>query len=280
MNLDQPVSDSNLIAIIEKALKQRNLDLNRYKISFLKRRLDIRMKTRGIKEYSQYASLLNSDPNELSALLQSLSINVTQFYRDPPVYQKFADVVLPKLFSDVNLSSRIKIWSAGCASGEEPYSIAAMFRNVLGDKKSPTIEITATDVSAKAIEFAKAGVYSNLAFQNMPKNILDKYFTTVKNTGGISEQYVVSPEIKQMVNFRVEDILSTSLQPYDAIFCRNVLIYYTKDAHNLIFTKFHKSLKKSGYLVIGMDETMLGTASEKLFSFVSIKERIYSRKEH
>ena len=277
MHLDQPISDSKLLAIIERVLKQRGLDLNRYKISFLKRRLDIRMKHRGITDYSQYASLLNSDPSELSELFQSLSINVTQFFRDPLVYQKFSDIVVSKMLSEVKPFDKIRIWSAGCASGEEPYSIATLFRNILGDKKSPTVEITATDVSKKAIDFAKAGTYPSLAFKNVPHAIISKYFRPVKDDGDIPVHYEVLPEIKQMINFRVEDILSNSLQSYDVIFCRNVLIYYTKKAHDLIFTKFHNSLKKSGHLIIGMDETMLGTKSEKLFSFVSIKDRIYTR---
>lgn len=277
MYLDQPISDSKLLAIIEKVLKQRGLDLNRYKISFLKRRLEIRMKSRGIADYSQYASLLNSDPSELSELFQSLSINVTQFFRDPLVYQKFSDVIVSKILSEANPFDKIRIWSAGCASGEEPYSIATLFRNMLGNKKSPTIEITASDVSKKAIDFAKAGIYPSLAFKNVPQDIVSKYFRPVKDDGGISVQYEVLPEIKQLINFKVEDILSNSLQSYDVIFCRNVLIYYTKEAHDLIFTKFHNSMKKFGHLIIGMDETMLGTKAEKLFSFVSIKDRIYTR---
>ena len=277
MYLDQPISDSKLLAIIEKVLKQRGLDLNRYKISFLKRRLEIRMKSRGIADYSQYASLLNSDPSELSELFQSLSINVTQFFRDPLVYQKFSDVIVSKILSEANPFDKIRIWSAGCASGEEPYSIATLFRNMLGNKKSPTIEITASDVSKKAIDFAKTGIYPSLAFKNVPQDIVSKYFRPVKDDGGISVQYEVLPEIKQLINFKVEDILSNSLQSYDVIFCRNVLIYYTKEAHDLIFTKFHNSMKKFGHLIIGMDETMLGTKAEKLFSFVSIKDRIYTR---
>lgn len=277
MSLDQPISDSKLVTIIEKVLQRKGIDLNRYKITFLKRRLEIRMRIRGITDYSKYALILNDDPTELSDFFQSLSINVTQFFRDAKMFQLFSDTIIPKILSGAKSFDHIKIWSAGCASGEEPYSIAALFKNALGNLKGPSVEITATDVSKKAIEFAKSGIYDHTAFKDFPPDLFSKFFRPMKNNGDLHTKYEALPEIKQMIDFRVDDLLSNALQTYDVIFCRNVLIYYTKEAHDLIFAKFYKSLKQSGYLVLGMDETMLGTKAEKLFSLEHVKERIYRR---
>lgn len=277
MSLDQPISDSKLVTIIEKVLQRKGIDLNRYKITFLKRRLEIRMRIRGITDYSKYALILNDDPTELSDFFQSLSINVTQFFRDTKMFQLFSDAIIPKILSGAKSFDHIKIWSAGCASGEEPYSIAALFRNALGNSKGPSVEITATDVSKKAIEFAKSGIYDPAAFKDFPPDLFSKFFRPMQNNDSLHTKYEVLPEIKQMIDFRVDDLLSNALQTYDVIFCRNVLIYYTKEAHDLIFARFYKSLKQSGYLVLGMDETMLGTKAEKLFSLEYVKERIYMR---
>lgn len=279
MSLDEPLSDAKLIGVIENTLKRKGVDLNRYKITFLKRRLDIRMKIKGISDYSKYALLLNSDSQELTELLQSLSINVTNFFRDVQIFNTFSNTVIQSLISRTKQFDTIRIWSAGCATGEEPYSVAILFKEALENQKGPLVEITATDVSQKAINLAKIGLYSGLSIKELSPQLIAKYFHIIKDKDDKSLQYQVSENIKSRVNFKVDDILSNSIHSYDVIFCRNVLIYYTKDAHDLILKKFYNSLKNSGYLILGMDETMLGRKVERLFSPISIKERIYQRKE-
>lgn len=279
MSLDEPLSDAELIDVIGNTLKRKGVDLNRYKITFLKRRLDIRMKIKGISDYSKYALFLNNDSQELTELLQSLSINVTNFFRDAQIFNTFSNMVAPSLISRTKQFDTIRIWSAGCATGEEPYSIAILFKEALEHQKGPLVEITATDVSQKAINFAKIGLYSSLSMKELSPHLIAKYFHIIKDKDEKSMQYQISENIKSRVNFKVDDILSNSIHSYDVIFCRNVLIYYTKDAHDLILTKFYNSLKNSGYLILGMDETMLGRKVERLFSPISIKERIYQRKE-
>lgn len=276
-SLNLSLADSALPRLFDKVFQKHGLDLTRYKIAFLKRRMDIRMRTRGVCDYIQYATLLNNEPEEFIELFKSLSINVTSFFRDQQVY----DVVnsfINTIIENAKPCDQIRVWSAGCATGEEPYSIAILFNEALQNKKSINVNITATDVSRKAIDFAREGKYPSSSLKTTSKNFIDKYFQPIQQKDDAIE-YQINLNLKQLVTFKMEDILSVGTQFFDMIFCRNVLIYYTKDAHELIFTKFHKSLTKNGLLVLGMDETMLGTTGEKLFSSMLPRERVYQKIE-
>jgi len=268
--------DSALVKPFTKVFEKHGLDLTRYKFSFLKRRMDIRMRTRDVSDYLQYAAILNNEPSEFVELFQTLSINVTSFFRDNEVYAEVSSFI-KTIIENAKPTDQIRVWSAGCATGEEPYSIAILFNEALY-KKNISVNITATDVSQKALDFARDGKYSSSSLKTTSKNFIDKYFQSIWQKDDAVE-YQINQNLKQMVTFKLGDILSAGIQFFDIIFCRNVLIYYTKDAHELIFSKFHKSLKKNGLLVLGMDETMLGTNGEKLFRSMMPRERIYQKIE-
>lgn len=275
MSLNSYLEDPVLLRLFDKVFQKHGLDLTRYKIAFLKRRMDIRMRTRNVDDYVQYATLLNSEPGEFIEFFKALSINVTSFFRDQSVYD-VASSLINTIIENAKPGDKIRVWSAGCATGEEPYSIAILFSEALQNKKSISVNITATDVSQKAVNFASTGKYPSSSLKTTSKKVIDKYFQSISQNGDIVE-YQVNQNLKQFVTFKMEDILSEGTQFFDMIFCRNVLIYYTKDAHELIFTKFHKSLTKNGLLVLGMDETMLGTVGEKLFYSTMPRERIYQK---
>ncbi len=252
------------------------LDLARYKPAFIKRRLDRRMRMLNISEYSQYAHVLKNDRKEFEEIFLSLSINVTNFFRDSAVFDRFQLSILPQILSNLGENKKIRIWSAGCASGEEPYSIAIMFNQILGKIMNLDVKVIGNDVNKTAIQFAERGRYSRKSVESLPPDVIKNNFQKISNNGQDVE-YEVVQSVKDMVTFKVGDILSDPMQSFDVIFCRNVLIYYEKEAQELILTKFYKGLKDSGYLVLGMDETMFGRRCQKLFNPLMVRERIYQK---
>jgi chemotaxis protein methyltransferase CheR len=247
-------------------LQRLGKDLSQFKKPFLNRRISARMRSVGVQNGSEYAKLLEVDLNEPTLLFKSFSINVTEFYRDSFVWQSMSSQVLPQI---TKTSRSVKIWSAGCASGEEPYSLAILLKESAATKNLK-FNITATDINKDAIHKAKEGRYTLPNLKNLRQDVISKYFSQIDDN-----TYEVRPEIKEMVSFEHGDMLSLNVGQIHLITCRNVLIYYDKPAQELIFKKFHRTLTNDGYLIIGQDETMMGVEAAKLFSCVLPRERIY-----
>ncbi|MDE1763462.1 MAG: protein-glutamate O-methyltransferase CheR [Thaumarchaeota archaeon] len=274
MSLSNLTTDEDVLNIFSSVFKSYGADITRYKSSFIKRRLGRRMGILGLKNYLDYEQVLKKNSVEFEELFMSLSINVTNFFRDSIVYESFKSFIMPKILANVGPGGRIRIWSAGCASGEEPYSIAIMLLSALEKSDNFSIEIVANDISRKAIEYAQRGKYSVKSVEKLPPNVVTKYFQKIGNT---NTEYEVNSSVKNQISFKICDILSNDVKQIDAIFCRNVLIYYGRESQELILSKFHKCLKEHSYLVLGMDETMLGRKCEKLFNPVMARERIYQK---
>ncbi|HZS73096.1 MAG TPA: protein-glutamate O-methyltransferase CheR [Candidatus Nitrosotalea sp.] len=275
MSLNDLTLDANIAAEFNKVFANYGLDLTRYKPAFIKRRLDRRMRILNMSEYSQYLFTLRNDRKEFEEIFTSLSINVTNFFRDSTVFDRFQLSILPQILSDLG-GDKIRVWSAGCASGEEPYSIAMMFKQATEKLSNLKVEIIANDVNKFAIEFAQRGIYPAKSVESLPSNVISINFQK-RISSDNNVEYEVKPSIKNMVTFKVGDILSDTMQYFDVIFCRNVLIYYEKEAQELIFTKFYRGLKEKGYLVLGMDETMFGRRCQKIFNPLMARERIYQK---
>ena len=270
MSLNETISDQQLL-LIEKIMQVKTgKDLHQFKRPFLNRRINARMKAVGVRDGSEYAKLLESDSIEPSALFKSFSINVTEFYRDSFVWECMSSKIIPQILKN-NGTLSLQIWSAGCASGEEPYSIAILLKEVIGTK-NVKFNIIATDISIDAINRAKQGQYLSQSLKNLSPNVITKYFTPINNN-----TYQINESLKQLVTFQHGDIISFPVERVNLITCRNVLIYYDKPAQELIYKKFHKTLNDDGYLVIGQDETMLGVGTAKSFSCILPRERIYSK---
>ncbi|MFZ1076736.1 MAG: protein-glutamate O-methyltransferase CheR [Nitrosotalea sp.] len=259
-----------------KVFESYGFDIKRYKTAFMKRRLDRRMRVLEINDYFEYATVLKNERREFEELFTSLSINVTNFFRDSAVYDKFRLFIIPKILSGLEQRYKIRVWSAGCASGEEAYSLAIMFTYAIGKTNNFDVEIIANDINPNAIEYAQSGRYSEKSITKLPPEVVANYFQKIADSEN-NVGYEVIPSIKNLVTFKVGDILSNDSKNLDVIFCRNVLIYYEKEAQEIIMTKFHHCLKESGYLVLGMDETMLGRRCEKLFNPLLARERIYQK---
>ncbi len=272
MTLETQISEKDLQEIKNFVLKKQGMNLSYFKSTFLARRINVRMKILNITSTSEYANLINSDPDEVGSLYDSLSINVTKFYRDKQVWQVFSNKVIPKLLDLVKPNDTIRIWSCGCASGEEPYSLAIMFSEALKQTKL-NFKILATDINSHAIREARNGNYTSDNLKNLDNIFITKYFKKIS-----SDHYQVTKEVKDLVSFNLGDITKFPASYMDVIFCRNLLIYYGKDAQDLIFKKCFNVLKPNRFLVLGMDETLWGHKLQNSFIPFSSKDRIYQKK--
>ncbi|MEM4379050.1 MAG: protein-glutamate O-methyltransferase CheR [Candidatus Nitrosotenuis sp.] len=267
MSTTETITDQNLTQIEKIMLERLGKDLKQFKKPFLNRRISARMRSVGVQTGSEYAKLLEADRDEPTLLFKSFSINVTEFYRDSFVWQSISSQILPQ----ITTNKEVKLWSAGCATGEEPYSLAILLKE-FAPERNLKFNIIATDINKEAIQKAKEGRYAQSSLKNLPRSVISKYFSQLDNN-----TYEVNSGIKEAVSFEHGDILSLNVGQIHLITCRNVLIYYDKPAQELIFKKFHKTLTNDGYLVIGQDETMMGVEAAKLFSCVLPRERIYAK---
>lgn len=272
MTLEVSISEKDLKEITEFFHKNSGLDLSYFKPAFLARRIGVRMKMLNITDSSQYSQLLNSDITEVGTLYDSLSINVTRFYRDKHVWQVFSNKIIPELLKNSKPHETLRIWSCGCATGEEPYSLAIMFNEAIKDSKNK-FKILATDINSKALQHARRGLYTSNNLKNLDSIYITKYFKSNHNG-----TYQIKDNIKDKVSFSVGDITTFPISYLDVIFCRNLLIYYGKDAQNLIFKKFLTVLKPNRYLVLGMDETLWGNKLQNSFLTLHPRDRIYQKK--
>lgn len=246
-------------ALTQKISEARGVSCDSYKDKCLRRRIAVRMRARGVHTYDDYSRLLDQDPREYQALLDALTINVTKFYRNPETW----NALRPHLRRVAAPGSVLRVWSAGCASGEEPYTIAVL----LAELGAAGI-IDATDVDRVSLERTSAAVYPDSAFTEMPADLKRRYFT-----GG-------SPlaAIRDTVRVRPHDLLREPPPhpPYDLIVCRNVVIYFERQAQERLFATFVDALVPGGVLLLGKVETLLGPARDRL-KLEDPRERIYTK---
>jgi len=219
------------------------LDLNSYKETQLKRRIDGLLARQKIKDYAELFHLLTSDRMAYQTFLDHLTINVSEFFRDPHRWLELEKKILPEL---LQLRGTIKIWSAACSIGAEPYSLG-----ILLDELSPTRRhrLDATDIDKTILDTAQVGKYNQDAVRSVSKERLSKYFTA-------SGSYcLINENIKKTVSYKRHDLLTdTYPQGYDLIVCRNVTIYFTREAQDKINKGFSQSLQPGGFLFIGGSE--------------------------
>ncbi|MEW6555495.1 MAG: protein-glutamate O-methyltransferase CheR [Actinomycetota bacterium] len=267
-------SEAGLDMLLRQLQEDMGLNLRQYKPNYLKRRIGVRMRATGCSDYLQYRQYVKKDRDECKRLINDLTINVTEFFRDPDVYAVIRKQVIPELlhYKRENRAFSLRAWSAGCATGEEPYSMSILFREALAREKGPEswmLRITATDLDDKALEKARAGSYEEAKL--LPGMVLDDYF---ERDG---ERYVIKEEIKRPVRFLLLDIMQhPPLRHLDLILCRNVLIYFEREKQHHILETFHKCLRPGGFLVLGKSEAILGMTESGLTPF-SRRERVYRK---
>lgn len=252
-------------------LARRGFDLAMYKDRCVKRRIATRVRARGFSEARPYLVLLETDEAELDALLATLTIHVTQFFRNPSTFALLERQVLPELLRRVQAEGRksLRLWSVGCASGEEPYSLALLVREVA----SPGLEvdILGTDISAAILESARAGLYEAQRLAEVPAAVRERYFAPE------GKGFRLAEPVRKMVRFERHNMLTApAYPPADLILCRNVLIYFSREEQEKILQRFAAALPVGGILVLGKAEMLLGE-SRRLFAAECAGERIYRR---
>lgn len=249
---------------------------------FLESRLLRRMNFLGLKSYEEYFDLLRfgtGGQSEKKFFYEAITINETFFFRNQPQLDALASQILPELISTKQAlgKNKIRVWSAASSSGEEAYSIAMIFQDLVKPRyPNAELEIVGTDINTAVIETATNGVYRDYAIRNTPPYYLKKYFRT-----NVPGNYEVIPDIKKNVSFKVINLYDENamklMYNFDVIFCSNVLIYFDQASKIKVVNGLYNSLMKSGYLFIGYSETMHGIS--KAFKLVSYPNTVGYRKE-
>lgn len=260
-------------ALAAKIARERGFGATNYRDGCLRRRIAVRMRARGTADFGAYGRLLDSDPGEWEPLLDALTINVTKLFRDHAVYETLSAGVVPDVWAMPE--PELRVWSAGCSSGEEPYSLAMLFHRQAAavqqlDRLS-RLRIIATDIDKASLERAAQATYPETAFGEMPASLRQRYFTT-----GTPSRVV--PEVRALVRFERRDLLNEPPPPgpLQLVLCRNVVIYFDAAAQQALFQRFFDALQPGGFLVLGQVETLLG-AARKLFDAVDHRHRIFRR---
>ena len=264
---------AGFLALTDKIARERGFRCGSYKEKCLRRRIAVRMRARGVHTYADYMRLLDREAPEFERLLDALTINVTKLFRNYEAFDAIAQQVIPVLWG--RPEHDLNVWSAGCSSGEEPYSLAVLFRRHMqaaGRTGLPKrVMILGTDIDRASLEAARRGAYADAAFTDTPPELRANYF-------GAAAPHLVNADVRALVRFESLDMLREAAPPGPThlITCRNVLIYFDRDTQEALFRKFHDALVPGGFLVLGKVETLLGRA-RSLFTTVDARERIFRR---
>jgi len=225
---------------------------------FVDKRLDERITELGLKDYREYYQLLkfSVEQTEMQQLINRLTINETYFFRDFPQLQGFAEDVLLQMVKEKIKAGdkRIRLWSAGCSTGEEPYTLAIILLEMLPEPDQWTIEIMASDINTRVLDFARKGFYNSRSIKDVPMEYLARYFIQRFET------YILNTKIRNMVTFKTINLVEEQdmkIQAnYDLIFCRNVLIYFDTESRLRVLKRFYRSLRRDGYIYLGHSESV------------------------
>lgn len=235
------------------------IELRKNQMGFVRNRLVQRLVTLGFRSFRQYLRYLERDLSgrELAAMVETLTTNNTRFFREPQHFEYLRREVLPAL---ENRTGRIRFWSAGCASGEEPFSLAIEIREGLSDVGRRDLRILATDLSSHMLARAKVGVYPQEAVQPVPPHRRQRYFTRVHVGGEVA--YRVNRDVRTMVRFARLNLLDRwpMKGPFDVIFCRNVMMYFDRTTKEKLVSRFWEYLADDGLLFVGHSESLAGMA--------------------
>ncbi|MTI48144.1 CheR family methyltransferase [Sporosalibacterium faouarense] len=230
----------------DNVYKLIGINLSCYKEKQMKRRINSLIGRNNYSDFDDYFKGLKTDEKLLSEFVNYLTINVSEFYRNPSQWEVIEKEIIPV---SIEKHSNLKIWSSACSTGEEPYSMVMLLSKFFPLNK---IKILATDIDKGAIEKAKIGVYNEKSVQNLPKEFVSKYFKRIGNT------YKIDDSIKKCVEFKELNLLEDNYpRNTDLILCRNVMIYFTEEAKNIMYKKFYDSLNKEGILFVGSTEQII-----------------------
>jgi two-component system CheB/CheR fusion protein len=260
-----------LDALLEFLKRNRGFDFTGYKRSTLERRLRKRMMAAGVEAYESYLDLLEAQPDEFARLFDTLLINVTRFFRDDAPWQFLAEELVPTLLASRDPAAPIRVWSAGCASGEEPYSLAIVLAEALGiEAFRERVKIYATDADEDALAMARAASYGEKQIADIPEPLLERYFERTES------RYTVRKEVRRSVIFGRNDLVQDApISRIDLLVCRNTLMYFNASTQAAILGRFHFALADDGILFLGRAETIL--SSNPGFVPLDLKRRLFGK---
>jgi two-component system, chemotaxis family, CheB/CheR fusion protein len=264
------MSELNLKDFVANLAAERELDLRGYKHTTLERRLRKRMAQIGIKDYSEYLQRLREDTAEKNHLLHTVLINVTEFFRDPQAWEVVANNIIPHILRQKHAGEPFRAWVAGCATGEEVFTLAIIVAEYLGDRLPEfDIKIYATDVDDNALKIARRGEYPHERLRRLPEALQTKYFSGVKTLR-------INREIRRMIIFGKSDLVHDApISHVDLLLCRNVLIYFDPSTQQQILTRFHYALEEGGILFLGRAESKLSDST--LFKPIHHRWRMFGK---
>ena len=248
-------------------LKLTGINLNAYKEKQMKRRIDSLIAKNSFDGYDSYVQVLKQKGDKFEEFVNYLTINVSEFWRNPEQWKILENEVIPMLLE--KSGGRLKVWSAACSTGDEPYSLVMLLSKFM---PLSNIKIIATDIDKQVLEKATVGLYHEKSLVGLPKEFKDKYFTKVGE-----KNYQISHEIQRCVDFKKHNLLTDAYPTdLDLIVCRNVLIYFTEEAKDEIYKKFNDSLKPGCCLFVGSTEQIMNYRElnySSLRSFFYIKNK-------
>jgi two-component system CheB/CheR fusion protein len=252
--------------------RRKGIDIDHYRRSYIQRRIRTRMRARDAHDPAAYARLLARDADETAHLLGAISTSVTSFFRDPALYTYLDARVLPEILP-APPGRTVRIWSAGCATGEEAYSLAALVAGRDDPSRVHRLRVLGTDVDRHAISVARKGEYPFGALKRVPADLQRRWFSAAPG----EDLCRVSRALKAYTSFRVESLdRKPPAGAFDLIFCRNVFIYFDPPLQERILQHFARALRPGGYLALGRVERVMGPA-KRHFETVHAKERIYRK---
>jgi len=257
-------------ALLTYVRDARGFDFTGYKRPSLARRIEKRLEARKVPDYDEYRTLLEKDPDEFVDLFNTILINVTAFFRDEFAWDYLRDVVVPRLL-DARDDEQLRIWSTGCATGEEAFSLAIVFAEALGGEDfKRRVKIYATDVDADALSFGRHATFSPKQIKPVPEELRKKYFVRENHS------YAFRGELRRTVIFGRHDLIQDPpISRIDLLVSRNTLMYFTPEVQSRVLANFHFALRDDGYLFLGKSEAL--TAKTDLFRPVDLKRRVFAK---
>jgi two-component system, chemotaxis family, CheB/CheR fusion protein len=267
----EPSETTTLDGLLEFVKETRGFDFTGYKRSSIERRVAKRMAEVGVERYDDYVDYLELHSEEFAQLFDTILINVTGFFRDAQAWEYLAESIVPQLVESRGSSAPVRIWCAGCASGEEPYTVAMVLARVLGDEAfEERVKIYATDVDQGALDEARQGAYLPRQIEDVPRDALERFFERG------DQRYAFRKDLRRSVIFGRNDLVQDApISRIDLLVCRNTLMYFTAETQAQILRRFHFALDNDGFLMLGKSEMLITHAD--LFTPIDLKWRVFHK---
>lgn len=271
-----PMTDEDFDFIVEVANDKTGIQLGKHKRDMIYSRIVRRIRTLKLASFAEYCEYLKDNPaEEMTNFINSITTNLTSFFREKHHFDFLEKTIVPEIKAKNAPGKKVRIWSAGCSTGEEPYSLAMTLHGAFSDALGWDVKVLATDLDTNVVSHGKAGVYVQDRVEGLPLSTLKKNFNVIASPAGRGNAYEMSPHLKKYITFNRLNLLGEwpMRGKFDVIFCRNVVIYFNKNVQRVLFDRYAELLKPNGYLFIGHSETLHGVTTR----FKSLGRTIYRK---